>query len=194
MENDTVKFFSKPWEFNLWLAENHDKLNEQWVGFYKKGSKIPSITWPESVDEALCYGWIDGLRKSIDDISYKIRFTPRKATSHWSDINIRRIAELTKEGRMQPSGIAAFERRKEAKSRRASYEQKSVKLTPLYQKQIKKNEKAWQFFQSRPPSYQKIATWWVMSAKKEETRLRRLTILIESSEKEEKIPPLRWSK
>lgn len=192
--DDTVIFFSKPWEFNLWLADNHDKLSYQWIGFYKKGSGLVSITWPESVDEALCYGWIDGLRKSIDETSYKIRFTPRKPTSHWSDVNIKRVTELTDQGKMQPTGIAAFKKRKEERSRKASYEQTSVEFRKSYETKLQQNQNASKFFQSRPPSYQKQCIWWVMSAKKEETRVKRLNILISSSEKEEKIPPLKWSK
>ena len=187
-------FFATPLDFREWLDKNHDKLVEQWVGFYKKASGRPSITWPESVDEALCYGWIDGLRKSIDDISYRIRFTPRRPESHWSDVNIKRVGELSKQGLMLPSGLAAFERRKEKRSRKASYEQKAVTLGKEYESKLKANKKAWEDFQSRPPSYKKQVSWWIMSAKKEETRLKRLNALIESSIKHEKIPPLRWSK
>jgi uncharacterized protein YdeI (YjbR/CyaY-like superfamily) len=187
-------FFPSPADFRRWLEEHHDEADELWVGFYKKATGKPSITWPASVDQALCFGWIDGLRKSIDAESYKIRFTPRRARSHWSAVNIGRVAELTEMGLMQPPGIEAFKRLDEKNSERAFYEQKKVELDPAFKAEFRKNESAWAFFQAQAPSYRKLATWWVMSAKQEATRLRRLSILMKSSEAGEKIPPLRWGK
>lgn len=189
-----VLFFPTPKDFRDWLDANHDKQTEQWVGFYKKATKIPSITWPESVDQALCYGWIDGIRKSIDEKSYKIRFTPRKPKSHWSNVNIKKIEELISSGQMKEPGLAAWEKRTEENSGKASFEQDKVVLAKAYEKKLKANKKAWQYFSNATPSYRKQTTWWVMSAKKEETRLRRLSILIQSSEKDEVIPAMRWSK
>lgn len=185
-------FFTKPQDFRKWFQENHGKEQELWVGYYKKASSIPSITWPESVDEALCYGWIDGIRKSIDEVSYMIRFTPRKPRSHWSDVNIGRVKELSKLGLMQPTGTATFNKRDENKSRLASYEQKKVSLDKNYEAQFKATKSAWKFFQTLPPSVKKPCIWWVMSAKREETRMKRLEILIQSSVKGERIPPLKW--
>ena len=165
-----------------WLEENHDRATELWVGFHKKGSGRPSITWPESVDEALCFGWIDGVRKSLGPESYMIRFTPRKARSTWSAVNIKRARELAAEGRMRPAGLKAFEARTDDRSAIYSYEQRhAARLDPEHEREFRANAKAWDWFQSRPPSYRKTATWWVVSAKREETRLRRLRTLIEDS-------------
>lgn len=151
------------------------------MGFYKKGSGKQSITWPESVDEALCYGWIDGIRKSIDERSYKIRFTPRRPLSIWSSINIKRVAELTKEGRMQPAGENAFAARRENKSGIYSYEQRPSELPETYAKELQKNKTAAKFFEMQPPSYRKMVIWWIVSAKQEETRRQRLQKLIVAS-------------
>jgi uncharacterized protein YdeI (YjbR/CyaY-like superfamily) len=187
-----VLFFPTPADFRDWLDKNHQTETELWVGFYKKASKKQSITWPESVDQALCYGWIDGLRKSIDKESYKIRFTPRRPTSIWSDVNIGRIEFLTKEGLMKPAGIAAWEKRKDAKSGVYSYEQKGkIALAPEYEAQIRNNPKAWTFFQNLAPSYKKSTIRWIMSAKREETRQKRVEITIESSAEGLKIPLIR---
>lgn len=184
-------FFAAPSEFCAWLEEHFDKTQELWVGFYKIGSGKPSITWPEAVDEALCFGWIDGVRKSIDDASYTIRFTPRKQRSIWSAVNVKRAEELISQGRMRPAGLKAFEERAEAKSGLYSYEQKDdPKLDDVYEQQFRANKKAWGFFQTQAPWYQRAAIWWVISAKKEETRLKRLTTLIEDSEQERTVPPL----
>lgn len=177
-----VKFFARPAEFQKWLARNHDKAQEVWVGFYRKGSGRPSMTWPESVDEALCVGWIDGIRKRLDDESYTNRFTPRKARSTWSAVNIARVAELTREGRMRPAGLAAFARRSDAKSRIYAYEQrKTATFDEVAERQFRANVKAWEFFQAQPPPYRQTATYRVTSAKKEETRQKRLAVLIEDS-------------
>lgn len=171
-------FFATPLALRKWLLRNHATAKELLVGFYKSGSGTPSITWPESVDEALCVGWIDGIRRRLDDERYTIRFTPRRPGSVWSAVNIKRVAELTAEGRMQPAGLAAFERRKENRSGIYSYEQRPVTLPDPYASEFKKDEKAWAFFESQPAGYRRLATWWVVSAKKEETRFKRLAELI----------------
>jgi uncharacterized protein YdeI (YjbR/CyaY-like superfamily) len=175
-------FFETPAHFRAWLEEHHEARRELLVGFYKKGSKRPSITWPQSVDEALCFGWIDGIRRGIDSESYSIRFTPRKPTSNWSSVNIARVAELTKEGRMRPAGIEAFERRSEKRSGIYAYEQrKTARLSADQQREFMANHAAWSFFQAQPPGYRQTATYWVVSAKREETRRKRLATLIEDS-------------
>ena len=176
-------FFATPAAFRNWLKKNHASRREQWIGFYRKASGRPSITWPESVDEALCVGWIDGLRKTIDAESYKIRFTPRKKESNWSAINIARVKELTKEGRMQPAGLAAFALRKEEKSRIYAYEnRKTAVFDKADEKRFRSNAKAWEFFQRQPAGYRHLATWYVVMAKQEETRQRRLEKLVAESE------------
>jgi len=177
----TPKFFQTPSAFRKWLAVNHAKAKELWVGFYKKSSGKPSITWPESVDEALCFGWIDGVRKSIDEVSYQIRFSPRKPSSIWSAVNIRNAEKLIKEKRMQPSGLKAYAARKEYRSGIYAYEQRSPELVEPYLGKLKRNRAAWKFFQAQPPYYRKTMNWFIVSAKQEETRLKRLDKLIEES-------------
>ena len=174
-------FFAKQSDFREWLQKNHDKETELLVGFYKVGSGKSSMTWSQSVDEALCFGWIDGVRKSINNESYQIRFTQRKSTSVWSAINIKKIEELTRQGLMQPAGLASFEKRKESKSKIYSYEKDEVELTQSLKKQFKENKKAWDYFQSLAPSYRKVSAHWVMSAKQETTRIKRLNQLISDS-------------
>jgi len=174
-------FFKTQADFRRWFEEHHQSAKELLVGFYKKSSGRPSITWPESVDEALCFGWIDGIRRSLDDISYTIRFTPRRPTSIWSSINIKRAQELIDQGLMRPAGLKAFQARKENKSGIYAYEQRTEKLPEPYESEFKKNKTAWDFFQSQPPWYRKTVGWWIVSAKKEETRLKRLATLIEES-------------
>ena len=187
----TLLFFETPADFRAWLEEHHANEQELWVGFYKKGTGKPSITWPESVDEALCFGWIDGLRKRVDDESYKIRFTPRRATSTWSKVNISRVAELTAQGRMHPAGLKVFENRKEAKSGIYAYEQReNAALSEAQLQQFQANPQAWTFFQDQPNWYQKAAIWWVVSAKRETTRQKRLATLIEDSAQGRTIRPL----
>jgi uncharacterized protein YdeI (YjbR/CyaY-like superfamily) len=176
------KFFPTPKHFRAWLAKHHANTPELWVGFYKKDSGRPSITWPESVDEALCVGWIDGLRKSLDEHSYMIRFTPRKPGSIWSAVNTRRAKELIEEGQMLPAGSRAFEGRDPKKTNLYSFEQRhAAKLGPALEKRFKANSKAWKFFQAQPEGYRRIAFFYVMSAKQEETRARRLESLIRDS-------------
>lgn len=151
------------------------------MGFYKKDSGKPSINWPESVDEALCFGWIDGVRKSIDEISYTIRFTPRKTTSIWSLVNIKKVGVLTSEGRIQAAGIQAFAARKESKSGIYAFEQEPTELPDAFKKIFCKNKTAWSFFQAQPPSYRQTLVWWVINAKQEATQKSRLDRLIEAS-------------
>lgn len=174
-------FFPTPADFRQWLEKHHTTATELVVGFYKKDSGRPSLTWPESVDEALCVGWIDGIRRSRDDVSYTIRFTPRRSGSIWSAVNIKRAQDLIAQGRMRPAGLKAFEARKENKSGIYSYEQRSADLPPPYAKKLKQHQAAWAFYQAQPPSYRKAVNWWVVSAKQEATRLKRLDQLIDDS-------------
>src|SRR6185503_4516890 len=176
-----VRFFRRQSDFRTWLEKYHETSQELWVGYYKRSSLRQSITWQESVDEALCFGWIDGIRKSIDDISYKIRFTPRRQRSIWSAVNIKRVGELTEQGLMQELGLKAFAARREYRSGIYSYEQRSPEMPAQYAKVLKKNAAAWKFFQTQSPSYRKTMNWWILSAKREETRLQRLEKLIDYS-------------
>lgn len=189
-----LRFFNSPKDFRAWLAKNHAVAGELHVGFYRVGSGRPSLTWPESVDEALCVGWIDGIRRSVDALSYSIRFTPRRTGSIWSAVNIKRVAALTKEGRMKPAGLAAFRARKEHKSSRYAYEQRSTDLPEIYARRLKKNKAAWAYFEAQAPSYRRSATWWVVSAKKEETREKRCLTLIADSAAGRRLPQFsRWA-
>ncbi|HKI78866.1 MAG TPA: YdeI/OmpD-associated family protein [Ignavibacteriaceae bacterium] len=185
------KFLSGPLKFRKWLEANHKSKKELLVGFYKKSSGKPSITWPESVDQALCFGWIDGIRRSIDDISYSIRFTPRNPKSTWSAVNIKKAEQLKKSRLMKPAGLAAFNKREEKNSKIYSFEQKEVKFSKEFLKLFKINKIAWEGFQKQPPYYRKAVTHWVMSAKQEITRLRRLNTLIKDSEAGLKIKQMR---
>jgi uncharacterized protein YdeI (YjbR/CyaY-like superfamily) len=182
------KFFKSPSDFRKWLAARHANAKELLVGFYKKDSGKLSITWPESVDEALCFGWIDGIRRRIDDDSYSIRFTPRKTSSTWSAVNIGRAKELISAGRMTPAGEKAFAARKENRSGIYSYEQRCAELVEPYAGKLRRNKAAAKFFASQPPSYRKAANWWVLSAKQEVTRLSRLDKLISLSAAGQTIP------
>jgi len=174
-------FFATPAAFRRWLERNHEKADELLVGFWKKDSGKPSITWPESVDEALSFGWIDGVRRRIDDESYSIRFTPRRRGSIWSAVNIKRATELTALGRMAPAGLRAFAARDEKKSAIYSYENRPRELAPEYEKRFRANKEAWEYWTAQPPGYRRVVTYWVMEAKKEETRARRLAQLIDDS-------------
>ncbi|HUP47846.1 MAG TPA: YdeI/OmpD-associated family protein [Thermoanaerobaculia bacterium] len=177
-----VTFFETPADFRRWLRKHHRSRSELWVGFHKKGSGRPSITWPGAVDEALCFGWIDGVRKTIDGESYAIRFTPRRGGSTWSSVNTRRARELIRDGRMQPAGLRAFEARDAKKSSLYSFEQRTeARLGEELEARFRADAAAWSFFQAQPPGYRRTVTWWVMSAKREETRARRLQTLIEDS-------------
>jgi len=174
-------FFRTPADLRKWFRKNHATATELWIGFYKVGSGKPSVTWPESVDEALCCGWIDGIRKTIDEDSYKIRFTPRRPRSVWSAVNIKRVKVLSDEKRMLPAGRKAFEARRENRSGIYSYEQRPQDLPQPYLGEMKRNKAAWAFFAAQPPSYRKVMTWFILSAKREETRLQRLKKLIDVS-------------
>jgi uncharacterized protein YdeI (YjbR/CyaY-like superfamily) len=176
-----LKYFKSARDFRRWLEKNHATMEELWVGYYKKRSHQPTMTWPESVDEALCFGWIDGIRKSVDDLRYTIRFTPRRRGSIWSALNIKRARQLSDKGLMKPAGMAAFNARKENRSGIYSYEQRSANLDESYEKRLRQNKAAWDFFYAQPPSYRKAIGWWVVSAKQEATRLKRLKKLIEHS-------------
>ena len=187
----TPIFFATQSDLRKWFEKNHDKEKELWLGFYKTSSGKQSVTWSESVDQSLCFGWIDGVRKSLGKGSYVIRFTQRKPHSIWSAINIKKIKELTKLGLMHQAGIDVFNKRDEKKSRVYSFEQKNIQLDKDFEKKFRQNKQAWKFFQSQPPSYQKPSIWWVISAKQESTRQKRLDILIKDSENEQRIAHLR---
>jgi len=185
------RFFASPATWRRWLTAHHDVSDEWWVGFYRKGSGRPSITWPESVDEALCFGWIDGLRKSMDSVSYAIRFTPRRPGSNWSAVNTRRAAELLAKGLMRPAGLRAYRDGEQHRSGGYGYEQRRRAKLPLaYEREMRANAKAWRFFTAQPPWYQQTAAWWVISATKEETRAKRLAMLVEDSAHHRAIAPL----
>ena len=177
------KFFSAPDQFRRWLEQNHDRETELLVGFHKKSSGKKSITYAEALDEALCFGWIDGVRKNFDETSYTIRFTPRKPRSIWSNVNVNHVERLKKAGRMQPPGLAAYDRRDPKRTGIYAFENRPRELAPAYEKMFRQNRRAWKFFEQTPPGLKRTIIFWVMSAKKEETQLRRLKQLIENSEK-----------
>jgi uncharacterized protein YdeI (YjbR/CyaY-like superfamily) len=170
-----------------WFTKHHATAQELWLGYYKKNSGKPSITYPGSVDEALCFGWIDGIRKGIDETSYTNRFTPRKRGSSWSTTNVRRVQKLQREGRMHAAGIAAFRARSSNKTGIYSYENRPDVLPETCAGVFRKNRAAWDFFETQPPGYKRTVTWWVLSAKKEDTRMKRLKTLIEDSAKQRRI-------
>ncbi|RYU91183.1 bacteriocin-protection protein [Mucilaginibacter terrigena] len=181
------RFFKTPADFRTWLQAHAHQETELLVGFYKTGSGKPSITWPQSVDEALCFGWIDGVRRSIGTESYSIRFTPRKASSIWSAVNIKKVADLTAKGLMQPAGLAAYAKRQESRSAIYSFENEAIELKSGYEKQFKANKKAWEFFMAQAPWYKKQLIYRIMTAKQEKTQLSRLATLIAASEKGERV-------
>jgi uncharacterized protein YdeI (YjbR/CyaY-like superfamily) len=187
-------YFETPADFRAWLEHNHSKAEALPVGFYKKGTGQPSMTWPESVEEALCFGWIDGVRKGVDADRYTIRFTPRKTGSIWSTVNVAKVQVLLDEGRMQPAGLAAFQARKENRSGIYSHEQGDVDLPEPYQGLLRENTAAWEFFEKQPASYRKAASWWVASAKQEKTRMTRLEKLVACSVNAERVPQFTWKK
>jgi uncharacterized protein YdeI (YjbR/CyaY-like superfamily) len=172
-------FFRTPAAFRRWLEKNHGRCEELWVGFYKKASGKGGLTYPEALDEALCFGWIDGVRKRLDDVAFVQRFTPRRPRSYWSAVNIHRVAELQKAGRMAPAGIAAFERRTKATPIRYSFERTApATLAPEFEAKFRQNAEAWSYFEREAPWYRRVALHWVISAKREDTRRRRLEMLI----------------
>ena len=183
------RFFATPADFRAWLDANHDRASELIVGFHKKGSGKPSITWPESVDEALCFGWIDGVRRSLDADRYNIRFTPRKPTSIWSNVNVAKVKALLAAGRMMPAGIAAWERRDPVRSGIYSFERANpAAFDEPSERRFARNRAAWKFFQAQPAGYRRLATHYVVSAKRPETREKRLGVLIECSARGERLP------
>lgn len=175
------RYFKSAADFRTWLEANHNTVTELWLGIYKKDSGKVSVTYAEALDEALCFGWIDGVRKRVDESSFTQRFTPRKPTSVWSLINIGHVKRLTKAGRMMPAGLKAFAARTAAKSGVYSFENRPRELSPQLQRQFKSDRAAWKFFEQQPPGYQRLMTFWVMSAKRDETRARRLAQLISDS-------------
>ena len=174
-------FFESSQAFYDWLAEHHETETEVYVGFYKTHTGKRAMTWSESVDQALCFGWIDGKVNTIDADRYMQRFTPRKPGSNWSKINVEKVARLKEAGLMRPAGIAAFERRSEDKTGVYSYEDAANGLPPEYEQRLRANPAAAEYFYSRPPGYRRTAIYLVMNAKREVTRLRRLERLIEDS-------------
>ncbi len=195
------KFFSTPVEFRKWLEQNHDQATELLIGFHKKSSVKKSMTYHEALDEALCFGWIDGVRRRLNETSYEQRFSPRKSNSIWSLINVNHVERLKKEGRMHAAGLAAFERKDPKRTGIYAFENRPKQLAPEYEKRFRQSKLAWKFFESEPPYIKKVCIHWVMSAKKEETQLRRLGQLIENSAKgvrmgtlEPKSPPPKGTK
>jgi uncharacterized protein YdeI (YjbR/CyaY-like superfamily) len=187
----TPAFYATPDAWRAWLDTHHEGEREHWVGFHKRATGEPSITWPEAVDQALCFGWIDGIRRRVDDNRYMIRFTPRKRTSHWSMVNVRRVGELREAGLMHPAGLAAFAARSEARTGNASYEQRdAAAFDPERERRLRANAAAWEHFSGQAPWYRRTATHWVMSAKREDTRDRRLQQLIEDSAAGRPVGPL----
>lgn len=190
MEMQTPVFFKSVNKLRKWFQKNYGKANELWIGFYNVRSGKKGVTYKQAVDEALCFGWIDGIRKNLDKESYVNRFTPRRKSSIWSDINTTRIKQLIEEGRVHSTGLEAFNKRVEEKAGVYSFEQDSHKLFPAFEKKFKANKKAWKYFTSKAPWYQRTSIHWVMSAKQEATQLKRLETLIKDSENEKTIAPL----
>jgi uncharacterized protein YdeI (YjbR/CyaY-like superfamily) len=184
-------FFKTPAEFRKWLEANHDSADELLLGLHKKASGKPSIALREAQDEALCFGWIDGVARSIDENSWAIRLTPRRPGSAWSAVNIKRAHALIAEGRMTPAGLAEFEKRHDKRAKSYSYERENPEFDAVSGKAFRANKKAWDFFRAQPAGYKRLHTWWVMSAKREETRARRLGILIELSAQGRRIDPMK---
>lgn len=189
VSKENLRFFRTSADLRRWLEKNHDKARELWIGFYRKDSGKGGITYAEALDEALSYGWIDGIRKKIDDVSFTNRFTPRKKNSIWSNVNIRHIARLTREGRMMPPGLAAYNAKDERRAGVYSFEREKAELEPAMKTRFRKNPKAWKFFDSQPPYYRKLAAWYVISAKRDETREKRLSDLIACSARQTRLPP-----
>jgi uncharacterized protein YdeI (YjbR/CyaY-like superfamily) len=183
-----ARFFRTAAAFRRWLERHHRDSRQLLVGFHKVGCGTPSVTWPEAVDEALCFGWIDGIRRRVDDARYTIRFTPRRPGSIWSAVNVRRVVALSAAGRMASAGREAFASRRANRSGRYSYEQRPASLVAPYSKLLARNRLAQRFFAAQIPSYRRAATWWVLSAKREATRLKRAQTLVELSARGRLIP------
>ncbi len=183
-------FFESAAEWRAWLEEHHETASEVWVGMWRKAAGR-GMTWSEAVDEALCFGWIDSVAKRVDDERRMQRFTPRKPTSNWSLVNVNKVEQLRADGRMRPPGEAAFARRRADKTGIYSFEQRAdAALTPEQEAQFRAHPDAWAYWEARPPGYRRQATWWVVSAKREETRARRLATLIEDCAAGRPIKPL----
>jgi uncharacterized protein YdeI (YjbR/CyaY-like superfamily) len=189
-----VQFFATPEELRDWFDANHETADELWLGSYKKATGKPSISWSQAVDEALCVGWIDSVRYSLEDGAHAQRFTPRRKGSNWSAINVAKIEVLTAEGRMRPAGLAAFAARSEAKTAIYSYERAAASFSDDEEARFRADAAAWADWESRPPSYRKTVTYWVTSAKQDATRARRLEALIADSRAGQKVGPMRWSR
>jgi uncharacterized protein YdeI (YjbR/CyaY-like superfamily) len=184
---ENIRFFKSATEFRRWLEKNHDKATSAWIGFWKKGSGKTGMSYDEAVLESLCFGWIDGQTNRVDELALTTRFSPRSARSNWSQINIARIAELEKAGRMHPAGIAAFEARREPPPGTYTYENRPADLPEEFEPPFRRNKRAWDFWRAQTPGYRKSMTWWVVQAKQEQTRQRRLDALIAESAKGIKI-------
>jgi len=189
-----IRFFATPTELRDWFDANHLTADELWVGYHRKATGRPSVDWSQAVDEALCVGWIDGVRRSLDEARFVQRFTPRRRGSTWSAVNVAKIAALTEQGRMRPAGIAAFEARSEANTAIYSYERGEAVFTPDEEARFRAETAAWRDWQARPPSYRRAVTHWVTSAKQATTRSRRLETLIANSAAGRKVGPMRWSR
>lgn len=190
VRSDKLKFFRTAAAFRRWLEKNHERADELWIGFYKKDSGKGGITYAQALDEALCFGWIDGIRKGIDADAFTIRFTRRRKNSIWSNVNIRHIERLTTEGRMAAPGIAAYSLRTPERSGVYSFERETAELEPAMKQRFMKNRAAWKFFEAQPPYYRRVTSWWIISAKRDDTRERRLAQLIELSAQEKRLPQL----
>jgi uncharacterized protein YdeI (YjbR/CyaY-like superfamily) len=185
-------YFASAAAFGAWLADHHETETEVWVGYWKRHTGKPSLTWSEAVDEALCFGWIDGVLRRVDDERHVQRFTPRKPASNWSAVNVAKVAALREGGRMRPAGEAAFARRRDDRTGVYSFEQpEEPELDAAQRARFEADPAAWAFFQAQPPSYRRQASWWVISAKRPETRERRLATLIADSAAGERIKHLR---
>ncbi len=180
-------FFADQYKFRKWLEKNHKTEKELIAGYYKTDTGKPSMSWSESVDQALCFGWIDGIRRKLDEESYCIRFTPRRPDSNWSALNISKVEKMKEAGLMTAAGLELYEKRKDKNSEKYSYENLPATLTPEMEKTFRKNKAAWEFFQKAAPSYKRVHIYWVNEAKQEATKLNRLKKLIEASEKGEKL-------
>lgn len=189
-EPSNIKYFKTSAALRKWLDKNYNKKDELWMGYYKKSSGKQGVTYKQALEVMLCFGWIDGIVKGIDAEKYCQRYTPRRAKSIWSAVNIKKIEELTNAGLMHEAGLAAFNNRDKKRAGLYSFEQEEIKFPPAFLKTMKTNKKAWSYFSNMPPGYRKTATWWVISAKQEETRMRRLKTLIADSEAGRKIAPL----
>jgi uncharacterized protein YdeI (YjbR/CyaY-like superfamily) len=189
VNKEKLRFFRTPSEFRRWLEKNHNSTQELWIGFYRKDSGKGGMTYHEALDEALCFGWIDGIRKKVDEHSFTNRFTPRKKNSIWSNVNVAHIERLTREGRMMAPGIAAFNAKDEKRAGVYSFEREKAELEPKMKKRFRQNPKAWRYFEAQPPYYRRMAAWWIISAKRDETREKRLAELIRLSSKEMRLAP-----